>query len=61
MIVNLQKGVKDAIVLNNEDMRLIQGGAAAASFPCTVVEADGSVRTTEVSTIEDCLAFAGMN
>lgn len=61
MIVDLNKKGAEAITLDNESMRAIYGGAGAAtaSFPCTVVEADGSSHTTMVSSIEDCLKSAG--
>lgn len=53
-------------LLSKEELRSICGGKAtnAAStqgFPCRVVEKDGSVRETITETVEDCLAFAGMN
>ena len=44
--------------LSNDEMRRISGGKA--SFPCRVHEADGSVRTKEVSTVEECLEYAGL-
>jgi hypothetical protein len=31
-----------------------------ASFPCTVRETDGSTRTKQVSSVQECLEFAGM-
>ncbi|SKC35515.1 hypothetical protein SAMN06298215_0246 [Bacteroidales bacterium WCE2008] len=48
--------------LSNDEMRKVTGGkhAAAASFPCTVHEADGSVRSKEVSSVEECLEYAGL-
>lgn len=42
--------------LSNDEMRRISGGKA--SFPCTVHEADGSVRRIEAESIEECLDFA---
>ena len=61
MIVDLNKKGAEAITLDNESMRAIQGGAGAAtaSFPCTVVEADGTSHTTMVSSVEECLQYAG--
>lgn len=47
--------------LSKNELRSILGGkrAAAQGFPCRVVDKDGSVREKEVSSIEECLDFAG--
>ena len=55
--------ISGEVLLQNEDLRKILGGAAvqaAASFPYTVVEADGTRRTKEVSSIQECLDYAGI-
>lgn len=50
-------------LLSKEELRSICGGKAtnllSQGFPCRVVEADGTVRETITSTIEECLEFAG--
>ena len=49
--------------MENADMRSICGGTAAVatqSFPCTVHEKDGSVHTKQVSSVQECLDFAGL-
>ena len=58
------------LCLQHEDLRAIRGGSAEnvtsndlaseASFPCTVREKDGSTRTKQVSSIQECLEFAGI-
>ncbi|MBW4897667.1 hypothetical protein J4866_07730 [Prevotella denticola] len=58
------------LCLQPEDLRAIRGGSAEnvtsndlaseASFPCTVREKDGSTRTKQVSSIQECLEFAGI-
>lgn len=56
--------VSGEVLLQNEDLRKILGGAAvqaAAGFPCTVVEPDGTTRTKEVSSIQECLDYAGVS
>ena len=65
----LQKQSGD-LCLQPEDLRAIRGGSAEnvtsndlaseASFPCTVREKDGSTRTKQVSSIQECLEFAGI-
>lgn len=46
--------------LSRKELRSIRGGKAAAQkFPCRVVDKDGTVREKEVSSVEECLEFAG--
>jgi hypothetical protein len=51
--------------LSNDEMRAICGGKTnkvqAATFPCTVREADGTTHTKEVSSVEECLKYGGLN
>lgn len=60
MIVNFKNG-EQVYTLENAEMRSIYGGAdeTSQSFPCTVHEKDGSVHTKQVSSIQECLEFAG--
>ncbi|WP_024990690.1 hypothetical protein [Segatella albensis] len=62
MIISFKNGEK-VLKMENADMRSICGGTAVAtqSFPCTVHESDGSVHTKEVSSIEECLEYGGLN
>lgn len=62
--MEVKKNLSVELNLQFEDLRAIRGGnalASTSSFPCTVVEKDGSTRTRDVSSIEECLDFAGMN
>lgn len=62
MIVSFKNGEK-VFTMENADMRSICGGTAAVatqSFPCTVHEKDGSVHTKQVSSVQECLDFAGL-
>ena len=64
------KKQSENLCLQPEDLRAIRSGSAEnltsnnreseASFPCTVRETDGSTRTKQVSSVQDCLEFAGM-
>lgn len=61
--------------LTSEDLRAIRGGSSdggissstngsassTAGFPCTVREKDGTTRTKQVSSVQECLEFAGKN
>lgn len=58
------------LCLQPEDLRAIRGGSAEnvtsnnlaseASFPYMVREKDGSIRTKQVSSVQECLEFARM-
>lgn len=47
--------------LSKKELRSILGGKRAAEqgFPCRVVDKDGTVREKVVSSVEECLEFAG--
>lgn len=56
--------VSGEVLLQSEDLRKICGGTidqVQASFPCTVVDADGTTRTKQVSSIQECLDYAGIS
>ena len=61
MIVKLSNQ-SEAVSLHGEELRAIRGGRSSrsASFPCRVIEGDGSVREKQVSSIQECLDFAGI-
>lgn len=56
--------VSGEVLLQNEDLRKTLDGAAAqaaAGFLCTMVEPDGTRRTKEVSSVQECLDYAGIS
>lgn len=61
MIISFKNGEK-VLTMENADMRSICGGTAVVtqSFPCTVLESDGSVHTKVVSSVEECLEYGGL-
>lgn len=55
MIVNKSKDVKNAMVLQKEEMKFICGGKAAqARFHCSCTGADGVTHESEQESIEGC-------
>ena len=57
------KKQSENLCLQPEDLRAIRGGSAenvTASFPYMVREKDGSIRTKQVSSVQECLEFAGL-
>jgi len=62
--MNLSKNNTLFTTLSSDEMRAIRGGktnkAQAATFPCTVREADGTTHTKEVSSVKECLEYGGL-